>query len=154
MALWILSFCIMAIEAWGSIYFFDTFMGRKRWGRLDKCRYVVLYLAVVAVAFCGEYLESVGVKVLLAVLALTVFCMVFYRTDWKQSIFFSGLNYSLYFLADLLAVQLENILVNSEEAYISKPVFFCHARKADMALCGFYSAESMEGQEQLRGAFP
>ncbi len=129
MALWVLSFCIMAIETWGSIYFFDTFMGRKRKGWQDKCRYVVLYPAVVAVAFLGEYLESVGIKVLLAVLALTVFCMVFYRTDWKQSIFFSGLNYSLYFLADLLAVQLENILVNSEEAYISKPVFFAMPAK-------------------------
>ena len=129
MGMWILSFCLMAVEAWGSVYFFETFMDRKRTGWLDKCRYAVLYLAVVAVAFCGEYLESVGVKVLLAVLALTVFCMVFYRADWKQSIFFSGLNYSLYFLADLLAVQFENILVNSEEAYISKPVFFAMPAK-------------------------
>lgn len=122
MALWMLSFCIMAIEMWGSIYFFDTFLEKKNIGRLGKCRYVILYLAIVAVAFLGEYF-SMGIKVLLAVLALTVFCAVFYRADWKQCIFFSAVNYSLYFLADLLSVQLENILLNSEKAYISKPVF-------------------------------
>ena len=122
MALWILSFCIMAIEAWGSIYFLDTFLKKKNVGWLVKCRYVILYLVIVAVAFLGEYF-SMGIKVLLAVLTFTVFCAVFYRADWKECIFFSGLNYSLYFLADLLSVQLANILVNSDKAYISKPVF-------------------------------
>ncbi len=43
MALWILSFCIMAIETWGSIYFFDTFLKKKNVGWLGKCRYPVLY---------------------------------------------------------------------------------------------------------------
>ena len=129
MALWVLSFCIMAIEAWGSIYFFDTFLKKKDVVRLEKCRHIILYAAVVAVAFLGEYFVSMGIKVLLAVLAFTVFCMVFYKTDWKQSIFFSGLDYSLYFLADLLSVQLENILVNSEKAYISKPIFFAMPSK-------------------------
>ena len=28
--LWLLSFFLMAIETWGSVYFFDTFMERKR----------------------------------------------------------------------------------------------------------------------------
>ena len=36
MALWVLSFCIMAIEAWGSIYFFDTFLKKKDVVRLEK----------------------------------------------------------------------------------------------------------------------
>lgn len=64
-----------------------------------------------------------GIKTLLAVLTFTVFCMVFYEADWKQCIFFSAVNYSLYFLTDLFSVQLANILVNSDKAYISKPVF-------------------------------
>ena len=123
MALWILSFCIMAIEAWGSIYFFDTFLKKKNVGWLGKCRYAILYLTVVAVVFLGEYFESMGIKALLAVLTFTVFCMVFYEADWKQCIFFSAVNYSLYFLTDLFSVQLANILVNSDKAYISKPVF-------------------------------
>ncbi|MEY8338892.1 hypothetical protein AALB16_12870 [Lachnospiraceae bacterium 62-35] len=53
MALWILSFCIMAIEAWGSIYFFDTFLKKKDVVRLGKCRYVVLYFADMVVALLG-----------------------------------------------------------------------------------------------------
>lgn len=96
--MWILSFCLMAIETWGSIYFFDTFMERKRTGRLEKRRFVVLYPAMVAVAFLGEYCPM-GVKVLLAVLALTIFCAVFYKADWKQCIFFPGLDYSLLFFS-------------------------------------------------------
>ena len=146
MALWVLSFCIMAIEAWGSIYFFDTFLKKKDVVRLEKCRHIILYAAVVAVAFLGEYFVSMGIKVLLAVLAFTVFCMVFYKTDWKQSIFFSGLDYSLYFLADLLSVQLENILVNSEKVYISKPVFFAMSAKLAWLCVVFILRKIWKGQ--------
>ena len=147
MALWVLSFCIMAIEAWGSIYFFDTFLKKKDVVRLEKCRHIILYAAVVAVAFLGEYFVSMGIKVLLAVLAFTVFCMVFYKTDWKQSIFFSGLDYSLYFLADLLSVQLENILVNSEKAYISKPIFFAMPSKMLWLCLVFIVRKIWKGQK-------
>ena len=147
MALWVLSFCIMAIEAWGSIYFFDTFLKKKDVVRLEKCRHIILYAAVVAVAFLGEYFVSMGIKVLLAVLAFTVFCMVFYKTDWKQSIFFSGLDYSLYFLADLLSVQLENILVNSEKAYISKPIFFAIPSKMLWLCLVFIVRKIWKGQK-------
>ena len=53
MALWALSFCIMAIETWGSIYFFDTFLKKKDTGWLGKCRYVVLYFVGGGVAVLG-----------------------------------------------------------------------------------------------------
>ena len=39
--LWLLSFFLMAIETWGSVYFFDTFMERKRMERLERSRYIV-----------------------------------------------------------------------------------------------------------------
>ena len=120
MALWILSFCIMAIETWGSVCFFDIFMERKMRGWLDKCRYIVLYIAIVIVAL---FATSMGIKVLLAVLASLVFTAVFYRTNWKQCIFFSGLNYSLLFLADLFSLQAENILIVKDEMYASKLAF-------------------------------
>ena len=42
--LWLLSFFLMAIETWGSVYFFDTFMERKRMERLERSRYIALYL--------------------------------------------------------------------------------------------------------------
>lgn len=148
--LWILSFCLMAIETWGSIYFFDTFMERKRMGRLKKRRFVVLYPALVAVAFLGEYCPM-GVKVLLAVLALTIFCEVFYKADWKQCIFFSGLDYSLYCLADIVALQLENILMDSEGAYVSKPVFL--ALPAKLAwLCVLFAVRKIwKGKNNYEG---
>ena len=117
MGRWILSFCIMAIETWGYMYFWDTFVERKRSGWLGKCRYVVLYLAVVAVAFSMKYAGSMGIKVMLAVLILAVFCRLFYRTDWKQSIFFSMLNYSLLFLTDILLLLTENVLASKDKLY-------------------------------------
>lgn len=120
---WILSFVLMAIETWGSIYFFDIFMERKRRGQLDKYRHIVLYPAVVAVASLGEYLDSMGIKVLLIVLTYMAFTAVSYQTNWKQCIFFSILNYSLLFLADLFSLQVENILIAKDEAYASNLVF-------------------------------
>jgi len=43
----------MAIETWGSIYFFDTFLKKKDTVGLGKCRYVVLYFVGVVVAVLG-----------------------------------------------------------------------------------------------------
>lgn len=112
MALWILSFCIMAIETWGSIYFFDTFMERKRVGRLGKCRYPVLYLFSFAVAYIGGNFFPMWLKVLAAVLVYILFSTVFYEAGWKQRIFFSVLGYSLLFLTDLFTLQMEKMCVS------------------------------------------
>ena len=117
MGRWILSFCIMAIEVWGSIYFFDTFMDRKTTGWLGKCRYVSLYLATMAVAFLGGHFFSMGIKVLAAVLLFMAFCAVFYKTDWKQIVFFSMLNYSLLFLTELFSLLVENVLASRDKLY-------------------------------------
>lgn len=68
--LWLLSFFLMAIETWGSVYFFDTFMERKRMERLERSRYIALYLSTVTVSFLGEYLDSMVIKALLVILVL------------------------------------------------------------------------------------
>ena len=115
MGKWILSICIMAIEAWGSVYFFDIFMERKRTGWLDKCRQIILYFICLPVGFLGGHFDVMGIKVLLVVLVHMVFCAVFYRADWKQCIFFSVLNYSLLFLTDIFTLLIENILASREE---------------------------------------
>lgn len=111
---WLLSFCLIAVEAWGSVYFFDTFMERKRTGWLDQCRYAVLYFACVGGAALGEFLYatgikvySMGIRVLVIVLAYMAFCAAFYRADWKQCVFFSVLAYSLPFLMDYLLLLVE-----------------------------------------------
>ena len=112
MALWVLSFCIMAIETWGSIYFFDTFLEKKDTGRLQRCRYVVLYFADMVVALLGGYFDLMGIKVMLVILVSITFCTVFYEAGWKQRIFFSGLNYALLFLTDLFFQQIENMSIS------------------------------------------
>lgn len=112
MALWILSFCIMAIETWGSIYFFDTFMERKRAGRVDKCRHIVLYIFCFVVAYIGGKFFPMWLKVLAAVLVYILFSTVFYEAGWKQRIFFSVLGYSLLFLTDLFTLQMEKMCVS------------------------------------------
>ena len=84
MALWVLSFCIMAIEAWGSVYFFDTFLKKTDVGRLGKCRYVVLYFADMVVALLGGHFDLMGIKVMLIILVSITFCTVFYEAGWKQ----------------------------------------------------------------------
>ncbi len=112
MGMWILSFCIMAVEAWGSIYFFDTFLKKTDVGRLGKCRYVVLYFADMVVALLGGYFDLMGIKVMLVILVSITFCTVFYEAGWKQRIFFSGLNYALLFLTDLFFLQIENMSIS------------------------------------------
>ena len=118
--LWLLSFFLMAIETWGSVYFFDTFMERKRMERLERSRYIALYLSTVTVSFLGEYLDSMVIKALLVILVYTVFCKVYYWADWQHCIFFSSMNYSMLFLADLLSLQIESILIIKNEMYVSE----------------------------------
>lgn len=137
MGWWILSFSIMAVEAWGAVYFFDIFMERKRTGWPDKCRHIVLYLASVMAALLGECLDSMGIKVLLAVLAYMVIAAVFYRINWKQCICFPILNYSLLFLTDLFSLQAENILMVKNEAYASKLAFLALPAKLAWVLLLF-----------------
>ena len=118
--MWLLSFFLMAIETWGSVYFFDTFMERKRMERLERSRYIALYLSTVTVSFLGEYLDSMVIKALLVILVYTVFCKVYYWADWQHCIFFSSMNYSMLFLADLLSLQIESILIIKNEMYVSE----------------------------------
>lgn len=143
---WILSFCIMAIETWGSIYFFDIFMERKRRGRLDKYKHIILYPVVVAVASLGEYLDSMGSKVLLIVLTYMAFTAVSYQTNWKQCIFFSILNYSLLFLADLFSLQVENILIVKSEEYASNIIFLALPAKLVWVLLLFMLRRIWKGK--------
>lgn len=115
---WILSFVLMAIEEWGTVYFFDIFMERKRKGWLDKCRYLLLYFICMPVAVLGGQFDVMGIKVLLVVLVYIAFCAIFYQADWKQCIFFSILNYSLLFLTDIFLLLIENILNSREELFV------------------------------------
>ncbi|MBD5509602.1 MAG: GHKL domain-containing protein [Lachnospiraceae bacterium] len=121
---WIISFCIIAIEVWGAVYFFDIFMERKKRGWLDKSRYMILYFVTVPTALLDIYPGTMVIKVLVAVLELMVFCVVFYKAELKQCIFFSMLNYSLLFLTDILSLLIENILNSKDELYALENPFW------------------------------
>ena len=150
MGRWILSFCIMAIETWGYVYFFDTFLKKKDAGRLQRCRYIVLYPAVVVFALSVKYVGSMGIKVMLAVLLLAVFCRLFYKTDWKQSIFFSMLNYSLLFLTDILLLLTENVLASKDKLYALDYDFLYIPMKMVWILLLFLLRKIWKGRSNFR----
>ena len=55
---------------------------------------------------------------------------MFYEADWKQRIFFSGLNYSLLFLTELFMLQMENMFVSDNDVLTflllpSKMIWLC-----------------------------
>ena len=149
--LWLLSFFLMAIETWGSVYFFDTFMERKRMERLERSRYIALYLSTVTVSFLGEYFDSMGIKALLVILVYIVFCKVYYWADWQHCIFFSSLNYSMLFLADLLSLQIENILIIKNEMYVSELTYLILPAKLVWICLIFILRKIWKGKNNYEG---
>lgn len=151
MKMWILSFVIMAVEVWGNVYFFDTFMKRKRTGWLDKCRHIILYFVCGIVVFLGANLDSMGIKVMLIVLVYMVFCAVFYRADWEQCIFFSVLNYSLLFLSDFYFLLIENILASKDKLYSLESDLLNFPMKMVWILLLFVLRRIWKGKKNYKG---
>ena len=148
---WILSFSIIAVEVWGNVYFFDTFMKRKRTGWLDKCRHIILYFVCGIVVFLGANLDSMGIKVMLIVLVYMVFCAVFYRADWEQCIFFSVLNYSLLFLSDFYFLLIENILASKDKLYSLESDLLNFPMKMVWILLLFVLRRIWKGKKNYKG---
>ena len=104
----IVSWFGIAIEAWERLYFFDTFL-KKKTERIGKCRYWILLLMI---AFNVRINRLIGINILnpfLVIPVFMIFCMLFYHTQWKQGLFFSGLNYCLISLMDFLMLQAGNV---------------------------------------------
>ena len=150
--MWLLSFFLMAIETWGSVYFFDTFMERKRMKCLERSRYIAFYLSTVTVSFLGEYLDSMGIKALLVILVYIVFCKVYYWADWQHCIFFSSLNYSMLFLTDLLSLQIENILIIKNEMYVSELTYLILPVKLVWVCLIFILRKIWKGKNNYEGS--
>ncbi len=75
MGMWILSFCIMAIEAWGAYISLIPF-GRKRMGRLESADMLFCIFSMV-VALLGGYFDLMGIKGHAEVFVSMAFCAVF-----------------------------------------------------------------------------
>lgn len=119
----IVSWFIIVIETWGSLYFFDTFLEQRKTEQLWKYRYGILFLLIVTVTRINRRLGTGMWKPCLIILVLMVCCMLFYRIRWKQGIFFSCLNYCLMLLIDFLVMQVGNIWISQDFARNVEYVF-------------------------------
>ena len=100
----------ITIEAWERLYFFDTFL-KKKTTRIGKCRYWILLLMI---AINVRMNRGGGFNMFAPFLVIPmfmIFCMLFYHIQWKQGLFFSGLNYCLVSLMDFLMLQVGNIWI-------------------------------------------
>ena len=110
----IVSCFLIAVETWGSLYFFDIFMEQKKTEKLGKYRYWLLFLMIAAAVCINRWIGAAIWKLVLVVSVCMVFCMLFYRVQWKQCLFFSGLNYCLILLTDYLLVQVGSIWISRD----------------------------------------
>ena len=110
----VVSWFIIVIETWGSLYFFDTFLEQKKSGKIGRYRYGLPFLMLVSAVRISRWLGIRIWKLCLIVPVLMACCMLFYRIRWKQCIFFSCMNYCLILLVDFLLLQAGNIWVSQD----------------------------------------
>ena len=94
------SLFLVAVEACGILYFWDTFLQKKRSERLQKYRFIILYVCIEIGVLTGRL---IGWWKIIPILMIYVFLgLLFYQIPFWQSFFFSALNYSLMFIMDYL----------------------------------------------------
>ena len=117
METFIISWFVIAVEACGSLYFFDIFLKQRHVGRFGKYRYWLLFLMIVVILRISRWIDMGIWKMFLMLPVFMVSCMLFYHVRWKQSFFLSGVNYSLIVLIDFLLMQTGNIWISDEVMY-------------------------------------
>lgn len=117
METFIISWFVIAVEACGSLYFFDIFLKQRHVGRFGKYRYWLLFLMIVVILRISRWIDMGIWKMFLMLPVFMVSCMLFYHVRWKQSFFLSGVNYSLIVLIDFLLMQTGNIWISDDVMY-------------------------------------
>ena len=112
MGRWMFSFCIMVVEAWGSVYFFDTFLDRKKGIFFYRYRFPAYLAMMFAASTAGYWIDMWKLPVY--ILGYILLGRVCYQAGWIQGIYFSLLNYSMIFLTDLMSVSLMNLWETQE----------------------------------------
>ena len=107
MEIWIFSFCIMTVEVWGSIYFFDTFLSQNKGTPFCQYRFLAYFAMMLAVNIVGYWIDMWKLPVY--ILGYILLGRVCYQAGWVQGIYFSILNYSMIFLTDLISVDLMDL---------------------------------------------
>ena len=99
---WVLLLTII-MEALGSAFFFDTFLGRGKTEKVTVYQYRTLaYLVMTFVLTNIGYLIGMW-KVPLFALGYVLLGRILYKAGWGQELFFSLINYSMLFLTDFVA---------------------------------------------------
>lgn len=94
------SLFLIALEIWGILYFFDTFLQKRRTDRLQKYRGFLWFTSIAICAFSRTW---IGLwRIVLVILVFMCLCLTFYQASILQSLFFSLLNYCLLFIFDSL----------------------------------------------------
>ena len=109
------SLFLTALEIWGSLYFFDTFLQGKRAGRLQKYRFIIWFACVEICVLSDRWIG--WWKVLPIIIAHALLCLLFYQIPLWQGFFFSILNYCLLIMMDYLVflVSAQQVLQSTED---------------------------------------
>ena len=103
----LIDYLLIAIETWGVIYFYDSFMDHKMEGK-KWLSYLFVYVATIASIYVTQTIPKYGnvAKSIIIVIALIFICKCFYKTSIIADIFFSTLNYLLMFFVDCVFVSI------------------------------------------------
>ena len=94
------SLFLVALEAWGILYFYDTFLNSSRPGKLRKYRFFIWFIVIAAWVFVGDWIG--WLKIIPIVISCMLLCLLFYKVTFMQSFFLSVVNYCLLFILDYL----------------------------------------------------
>lgn len=106
MDIWVF-FLTLVMETWGSLYFFDIFLERKKKEGFRKHRFPVYFLMMLAANAIGYWIGMW--KIPLFILGYVLLGTIFFKVYWMQIAFFSALNYCMMFLTDFVTYCLSNM---------------------------------------------
>ena len=94
------SLFMVAVETWGSLYFFDTFLTERKTSRLQKYRFVIWFACMEIGVLSGRLIG--WWKMIPILLVYVLLCRLFYQILFWQSFFFATLSYCLLLAIDYL----------------------------------------------------
>ena len=94
------SLFMVAVETWGSLYFFDTFLTERKASRLQKYRFVIWFVCMEVGVLSGRLIG--WWKLIPILLVYMLLCLLFYQIPFWQSFFFATLSYCLLLVMDYL----------------------------------------------------
>ncbi|MDE6621819.1 MAG: ATP-binding protein, partial [Lachnospiraceae bacterium] len=79
------------VETWGTLYFFDTFLGRRKAEKICRYRFLAYFMMMLAANVVGYWIGMW--KLPLFILGYVLLGRMYDKTGWVQAAFFAVLNY-------------------------------------------------------------